>query len=385
MKDNIIKIEKDIWGSFDQNNSVGLYVGLSGMILFYDYLHQAYPIEEYENKLLAIIEKANQLIEEGVDSVSLCSGFAGYGIALLRLQNKSIDIDEEYFETIDGILLEEFKLLYESNNFDFLHESMGISMYFIERYKVSKNQNIFKVLQHFSHDLISKINADFKNVLVKSSENRGEYYSFGAAHGVAGYLNFLIYMEKNVEGLEIDIRKPLRICVDFLMSYKKYDNESKQYFANIFSLQSNEFIPSRLSWCQGDLGISNALYNTGVFLNDDDLVNESISLMNNSSKISFEDSGINDSGFCHGSAGALIQYYLAAKKYSLDYSLAIEQWFVILQKQTNNFEEFLCYDNLNQRYHAENNLLLGSAGIGLTLLTMEKKADTKWLETFNLY
>lgn len=385
MKNKIVRIEKDIWDSYNNSINVGLYTGLSGLILFYDCLYEAYPLEEYENKLLAVIEKANQLIEEGIDSVSLCSGIAGYGLALLRLKNKSIDIDEDYFDSIDAIFLDDFQQLYKSNNFDFLHEAMGMAMYFIERYKVNKNKNSFEILTIFFQDLVLKINTDFKNVLVKSGENRGEHYSFGVAHGVASYVNFLIYFKENISAINVDISRPLKICINFLMSYKKYDIESKQYFANVFLPETNSSIPSRLSWCQGDVGISNSIFNAGTFLNDKELINEAILLMNQSTKIKFEDSGVNDFGFCHGSAGLVIQYYLASKKYNIDYSSSIDYWLEVLEKQTNNFEEFLCYDNLNKKYQPEINLLLGSAGLGLTLLTLENKIGTKWLETFNLY
>jgi hypothetical protein len=381
----VLKIEKDIWVAFGKENRIGLYLGLSGYILFYDSLYKAYPVEEFENKLLAVIEKTNVLIEEGKSSISLCSGVAGYGLTLLRLKSSSIDISEDYFESIDAFLLEDFELLCESNNFDFMHEAMGIAMYFIERYKVNENLNAVSVLRVFAEKIINKINHDFKKVLVKSDESRGNYYSFGLAHGVASYLNFLIYLKTHFAALNTDISGTLRVCVDFLVSYKKYDTETKQYYANVISIETNKIIPSRLSWCQGDLGVSNALYNTGVFLNDSSLIKEAIALMNHSATISFEDSAVNDFGVCHGSAGILIQLYLASKKYNIDYSKEIDRWYETLKKQTNNFEEFLWFDNSSNQYIPETNLLVGSVGLGLILLTIENKIDTKWLEVINLY
>ncbi|EKT3958248.1 hypothetical protein NTJ28_002254, partial [Flavobacterium psychrophilum] len=164
MKDKILKIEKNIWNAYNKENNIGLYNGLSGFILFYDSLYKAYPVEEFENKLLAVIEKANELIEEKQNSISLCSGIAGYGLTLLRLKADSIDISEDYFESIDTFLLEDFEFLSESNNFDFMHEAMGIAMYFIERYKLNKNSVVAEVLDVFAEKLIYQINIDFKNV-----------------------------------------------------------------------------------------------------------------------------------------------------------------------------------------------------------------------------
>ena len=240
-QDKILKIEKNIWEAFSKEKRIGLYHGLSGFILFYDSLYKAYPLEEFENKLLTVIEKTNELIEERQNSVSLCSGVAGYGLALLRLKNNSIEISEDYYENIDTFLLEDFELQCKSNNYDFMHEAMGIAMYYVERYKSNKSPKITKILNVFAENLICKINIDFKKVLVKSDESRGDYYSLGMAHGVASYLNFLIYLKTHFTILKTDISGVLGICVDFLASYKEYDNQTNtKRFYNIVQISSKK-------------------------------------------------------------------------------------------------------------------------------------------------
>lgn len=381
----IFKIENYIWRNFNLETDSSLFTGLSGFILFYDSMNLAFPNQGFEEKLIAIIEKTNELIQENQNSVNLSSGIAGFGWALLRLNNKNVDIDQEYFESIDSILLEDFELHCNANEYDYMHEAMGIAMYFIEGYKKNKNDNLIAVLNKFSTSFIEKINLDFKNVLIKKDEDRGDYYSLGLAHGAASYLNFLIYLKTHFSELSLDISKSLRVCVDFLHQYKKYDNQSKQFYTNFIPLGDNRAIPSRMSWCQGDLGVSNALYNTGIYLNDNTIIDEAIDLMNNSSKINFGNSGVNDFGFCHGSAGILVQFYLASKKYKIDYDFQINSWLETLKKQTNDFEDFLWFDNSTNQYRQESNLLVGAIGLGLVLLTIENKIDLNWLETFNLH
>jgi len=382
MKNIVLKIEKSIWNSYDRELGIGLYSGLSGIILLYDYLSQTYNVEEYENKLLTIIEKVNELIENQGNVSSLCHGLSGYGLILLGLKNKDIEISEEYFENIDCYLLNDFNSFCESNEYDFMHGAMGIAMYFIERHRLGNHDHIISLLNVFGEKLIHKINTDFSETLVKSNETGQEYYTFGMAHGVAGYINFLIYLKKNLNSL--DITPSLKICISFLQRYKKYDNRSKQHYPNVFMLDSKENLPSRLSWCQGDLGISNAFYNAGIFLENKDLIQEAIDLMNHSAALRLEEAGVKDFGMCHGSAGILIQFYLASKKYDIDYSKEIEYWFDVIKKQTNNFDEFLSYDKEFNNYNAENNLLFGSVGLALTLLTIENQIDTEWLQILNL-
>lgn len=384
MKSILSKIEKDIWESIQNENKIGLLTGLSGVALFYKYLFEVYGNEDYQNKLSIIIEKINTSLSEVYCSSTLCDGLAGYGLVLLRLNSNCIDIDEDYFENIDSIILENLEKQSSNNNYDFLHGAMGMAMYFIERYKVKKSTTIFHLLNDFSKKLVSKINSDFEEILKKETAiyNCNCYY-FGIAHGVAGYLNFLTYLANNFKEIKEDIAKPLRICVDFLESYKKYDINSKQHYPNIILLETSIIHAARFGWCQGDLGVSNSLFNAGISLNDSSLIEQALCLMNETKSISIEESRVNDIGICHGSAGIVIQYYLASNKYDLDYSGEINRWFELIKKQTNNFEEFLAYDG--SVYNKSINLLDGSAGLGLTILTLENKIDTKWLEILNLH
>ena len=391
MKTNkrIFKIENTLWEYYKNDNStnVGLYIGLSGFILFYDSLYEVYKNDEFEEKLLEIIEKTNEIIEEQQNGIfsTLCSGIAGYGLVLSRIKNKNIDISEEYFESIDSLLLDDFIEFYESNRYDFMHEAMGVAMYFIERYKKSGNKGIEDVLLDFSKSLITKIHDNFQDILIKTNEGRGKHYSLGIAHGIAGYVNFLIYLKKHFSPLNIEISESLKICLALLHQNKKYDSRTKQYYQNVVIIDDEKGIPSRLSWCQGDLGISNAIFNAGVYLQEDSMIQESIDLMNNCARIKYEESGVVDFGFCHGTAGVLIQLFLSSKKNNIDYSAEIDRWFLVLKEQTQDFEKFPWYSNKDNKYIEEMNLLVGAAGLGLTLLTIDKKIDSNWLEIFNLH
>lgn len=384
MQDIILKIEKNIWSSVTDEVKIGILDGLSGVALFYNYLHEVYGGQEFLDKLLEVIEKINSIIETEYTKSSLCSGIAGYGIMLLRLEKNAIEIDESYFENIDSILLEDFEEQSAKNDYDFMHGSMGIAMYFIERNKLKKNTSIQKTLNIFSKNLITKIVAKFDDVLKSETAlDNGSCYYFGLAHGVAGYINFLAYLELNFKELEEDITDALRVCIAFLEPYKKIDLTSKQYYPNLYLFNSDSTVKARLAWCQGDLGISNSFYNAGLFLNDNDLKKEAIKIFNNTKELLPNETGINDYGICHGTIGILLQYHLAAIKFDIDNSEEINKWFKIIEEQTNNYESFWVFNQ--GEYIKEINILDGLVGFGLSMLTLEKKIDTKWMEILNLY
>ncbi|CAI2768650.1 lanthionine synthetase LanC family protein [Flavobacterium collinsii] len=383
MNGSILKIEKAIWESAMTDNRIGLMNGLSGVAMFYDNIYKAYGKEEYRNKLLSIVDRINSLLSENETSSNLCTGIAGYGLMLLRLQDKSIEIDEEYFEGIDLILQEDLYGSSEQNDYDYLHGSMGIAMYFIERHRTSKNDLIVEILDKFSKELIYKINYSFENVLVEPVFGDKQCYYFGLAHGVSGYLNFLVYLKKYFPEMDQDIRESLDIAITFLRNHKNRNINDVQYYPNLLILGINEFVKPIVAWCQGDLGISNALYTSGAYLNNDSLIKEAFQLVNNISTISLEDSGIGDFGMCHGCIGIIVQYHLASINLNHDYSEEINKWYKILERKTLNFEN-LKYSN-NDVVLTEINLLDGLAGLGLGLLTVDKKIDTNWLQLFNLH
>ncbi len=384
MQKIILEIEKKIWDSILIDERVGVLNGLSGIALFYKYLIDTYDVEEYHQKLITIVDKINYLISENDCLPSFCSGIAGYGWVLLQIQNKNIEIDDEYFQSIDLILSEALIQNCDNNDYDFLHGALGIAMYFIKRYELNKNDFAKNLLIEFTSNLSQKIELDIESVIVNKTDKTSEKsISFGLAHGVSGLLNFLIHLEKKLDGVDLNVELSIKKCLGFLSRFKKYDKQFKQYYPGYFMIEDNIIKNPRLGWCQGDLGIGNAMYNAGIFLNDKKIQDDSIKLIDETRKISFEESLVNDFAMCHGSTGILLQYHLASSKFDKDYSEIIQIWFDNLIVQTNEFNEFNAY--LTDKYISETNILYGSAGLGLTLLTLDNKINLGWLECLNLY
>ena len=386
MHDKFLKIEQNIWKSFESENRIGLLTGLSGMALFYSKMFEAFEYGSYRDKLLMVIEKINAILENEPCTSSLCSGIAGFGIVLMEIGDNCIEVDKEYYDTLDLILIDDLQSYSELDKYDFLHGSMGIAMYFIERCKMDKNLRNIEELNKFSENLIGKINNDlndfFTSEITLDPEDRFCIY-FGVAHGVSGCLNFLVYLKNNFSELKADIDHSLRSCISVLESYKKFDETSKQFYPNLFLLESKTTVNSRLSWCQGDLGVANSLFNCGIYLNDETLIDESRRLMNESKKLNLQESFVKDFGLCHGSTGIALQFGMASQKYNEDFSEEISYWLDIIAVQTENFQKFKFYSE--QKYIDESNLLEGTIGLGLTLLTLENKIDSNWMRAINLF
>lgn len=68
-------------------------------------------------------------------------------------------------------------------------------MYFIERYNKTKKKAVENVLVKFSKILLSKIDKDIENIFIVNEQQDIRSIYFGIAHGISGYLNFLISLK----------------------------------------------------------------------------------------------------------------------------------------------------------------------------------------------
>lgn len=330
------------------------------------------------------MEKINYLLNNKFSTFSICNGLAGYGWLLLQIKNNSIDIDAEYLFDLDEMLFEELNIQISSNNFDFLHGAIGIIIYFIERYKSRKDNFIECILTNFTLELIQKIHTNLNMLLeAPSGVDNSKCYYFGLAHGVSGLMNFLVHLDKSFLNSKIDITLPLTKCLNFLLQNKKFNEASNQFYPNSCDLNFDNNTIARLSWCQGDLGISNALFNVGLFLKDDSLIKESLALLENTQKIDLDKSFVKDFGFCHGSVGIMVQFYLMSKKTGFNYDKSILYWKNQLEFQTKNYQTFESF--VNNAYCNDTTVLTGAVGLALSIMTMEGTIDSKWLTCFNLF
>jgi lantibiotic biosynthesis protein len=384
MNNDLHNIENQIWNSVNVESRIGALDGLSGIALLYSYLAKVTNDDVYHKKLLHVIDRVNTLISKNEYDATFCSGIAGYGWVLLKIKDEHIEIDDDYFTAIDLILIEALDNDSINDYYDFLHGAMGIALYFIEKYNFKKEKNIELLLIKFTNELLNKINSQTELLFSNYSENtEKKLLYFGLAHGISGYLNFIIYLKKTLQNLVPDIDQSLISIINFIKKFKSYDNESKQFYPAQVDIENNNIINSRLGWCQGDLGMGNAIYNTGIYLNNAEIIAEGVELINNTKKISFINSKVKDFAICHGSSGIILQYYLDYKKTAQNNSLIIDTWYKELKDQTNNFVDFKSF--FIDEYVNETNVLNGSAGFALVILSIENQIELDWINCLNLF
>jgi lantibiotic modifying enzyme len=281
---------------------------------------------------------------------------------------------------IDEILLEFLKLQSDDYDYDFLHGSLGIGLYFVERHSITNNDYTKKIITEFYTNLLRNIQNNFENVISQKEIDGANSLYFGLAHGIAGILNSIYSSNRYIDFNQDLLKKSILKLLDVLVK-NELNNEFFKY-PNYYDLDNNLIIKSRLAWCQGDLGIGNSLMNSGLLLEDNDLYFKGQKIISRTFDLDINRCGINDVGICHGISGVLLQKWLYYEKSNIANKSSTTIWREYLKKQTKNYSDFKAFHK--GKYVDEINLLEGATGIALTKLTIENKINKNWISCLNL-
>ena len=265
---------------------------------------------------------------------------------------------------------------------DFLHGSIGLGAYLLDRYQYSASKMlIFDSLTALIHKL---------NDCAKDSRN------LGMAHGICAYIIFLIRYDLLFK--RSDVRMMIVSCVDTLLSFKKSKDDLAKgagFFPSIVEdIEKIDFnIP--LGWCYGDLTVCITLLKAGIYLDKQvykDIASEVVT--NTISRNTTDTAFIRDASFCHGSVG-IVKGYLQLRDInnSQDYlSETIDNW---VEKTIElcyhsggigGYKKFCGTEILNgiesDKYDSIVGMLDGTSGVGLVLTDYLYKNNINWERLF---
>ncbi len=381
---------KDIFKSLKKNDlnnekHIGAINGLSGLSLFYFYYGNYYKDNESWQLGNDMIEKSLNNISNGYNDLSFCYGIAGYGWTIDHLSQRGfIDVNsDEFLPNFDIVIFEKMISNLKSNNYDFLHGALGQGMYFLNRYKNTKENKLKikyrKILTRLITELLL-ISEETKSELKwytfeDFNDAKEKIYNLSLSHGQASIVNFLSRLLR-LDSYFSEIVEPLlRKSVVFLQKHQAISKGSS-LFPNWIRHNAESKYNSRLSWCYGDLGIAVSLWNAAVSLKDVNLKNQVIHIFKfNAKRKNINKCGILDAGICHGSFGVAKMYGYIYNETKVPLFLETrDYWMKIGLSQGKENEYNSGYQNWIGGWNKENpwkyeiNLLEGISGIGLNLL-----------------
>ncbi len=193
-------------------------------------------------------------------------------------------------------------------------------------------------------------------------------HDLGLAHGASGVIG-LLGCTAATGVTEEKSRLLLNDAVEWLRSQRLYDSTSS------FPAWSDPDVarrPARAAWCHGDPGVASALLVAARATRDERMERRALAIARQAAIRPPFESGVTDSGFCHGSAGLAHQFN---RMYQVtgDEELRLAARFWVEQTLAMGMPD-----------PQKPGLLRGAAGVALSLLAAASDVEPSWDRVFLL-
>lgn len=340
-----------------------------------------YGVEDiFKNSLATTFQNPRMNFSDGISGV-------GWMLQLL--------VEEELLEYADvkEVLeqIDEFSSYFalqtlRNGNHDFLYGAVGEMVYLLSR--ASYNNNVKNSLVEIGNTLIEKSEKSVDGIywyesefMLEPDQKNSEVINLGISHGQASKI--VIFSKLIENGIEVDrYREVLLKAVNYTLSCKHKYTEKTMFPGVIENNKGNE---SAFWWSYGDLGIGIALYQAGKALGNVEIIKEAESIYLHYQNTKIEETGIIEPSLCRGTSGVAMMYhnmflntgnksFQQTSNYWFDETLKLAKYvddsiggFKFLNNYSSNRDEWF--------YQSNPNVLMGTSGVGLALLS--KLSDTK--------
>lgn len=368
----------------------GLFNGFTGNALFYAYHYQITGKEEDLHALEETVTKTIAAFEVADQPYSHCGGMAGMAWCLQHLvQLGYIEADNlnDVFEEVD-IWLGDYMLAdLKEHRYDFLHEGLGIALYFAERCPHPVAQRYLEAAVQLLAESVQPlaVGHSWKDQFSRIHYNIDQdCYNLGLSHGVPAIISVLGKIhEKGIATAQS--RDLMHGALQWLLSTRNTgDEEGHALFGTLVDAHNNSLgnRNSRLGWCYGDLGIATTFWNAGQQLQHPAYQDTAAEILAYTFRHRNHTNGmVVDAGLCHGAAG-IAQVFRRFHRNTGDALLgnAADQW-MDHTLQFRVFEDGLAGFKAKEKseYVKCYNFLEGIAGIGLAMIAaLDKDISPDW-------
>ena len=235
----------------------------------------------------------------------LYNGLAGMAWAIQYSATRLAEpefVDQDLSDLFE--VIEDFLNLDEPLEYDLIGGIVGIGMFALTLQSGWRERLIKKVLERLEASAISVEHGvawqtpSFRNAKpADPTHAQSPEFNLGIAHGVPGVVNFLAQCSLREVGGE-HARGLLQLATEWLCR-----QALRSPGQSCFGYVAGSSTPSRAAWCYGDPGIAVALVNASSALGSSAINDHALSVVRRSAARNMVDSGVVDTGYCHGTAG----------------------------------------------------------------------------------
>jgi lantibiotic modifying enzyme len=365
-----------------------IFGGYAGNTLYMYYASVFHQNTDYRTQ-------ADEMLESLVGQLSFkqysyCNGLAGVGWLLCHLQtNQLIDPQDNIFEEVDSLLVQDMLKQLKVGKYDYLHEGLGLTHYLLHQLP---NPTIQEGLEEVVELLMQQNKATTTedaywyavlNPLRKPDEATHIGVNLSLSHGLTSIAFILAELYK--KDIATETTKNLLLKLLHYIWSCQLDTSFACCFPNVIE----ENVPpthSRLAWCYGDVGMGIALWQVAKMIGHEGYQAKAIDVLLHSTKRrNIVENYVLDAGLCHGSAGLLHIYNRMYQHTGIEaFKETALYWLqVTLDKAT--FEDGLAgfktyYASAPTNWRNEVGILEGVAGIGLVLMAATSTIEPAWDE-----
>ncbi|WDF56033.1 lanthionine synthetase LanC family protein [Mucilaginibacter sp. KACC 22063] len=371
-----------------------LFSGKLGRILYLAYNYKLLGNEENIETAVTYLDELFDYFKSGSPEAileipwvlpSLCR------VIMTLNQDNIIDIelqDDEFF-VFDEMVYKSAKTYLANNNIDFLYGAAGALSYLVNRIDYNGKIKDY-ITDAFESLMLLKMEDEhgvrFFNSHI-SKQNRSADIDLGVAHGQSGLILVLLdiykagILQPEIRGLIIGMlkyilgleRKPER--ADGVYSY--FPVTIDENFARTAPENIKKY-NDRMGWCYGDLNIALVFYRCADVLNMPELLIKADTLGRDTcTRLTEEESGIENAHLCHGSASMVLMYNALYREQPLPEYMDTKNFWM---EYTHNYIQ-------NELKDPESNgraeqLLMGIPGVMLVLINEALGGNQKWQSIF---
>ena len=367
--------------------------GSAGVAVFYSYMNEAEPEAGHDDTAMACLDAAIQAVAEQELMPHYYAGFPGVAWAVEHLRGRLFEMDEgdeDPNEEIDQAVRDRLSLSPWRADYDLIVGLVGLGVYALERLpRPAAAENIGRVLDRLEEIAVHLPEGTtwftppellWEGARVYAPEG---YYNLGVAHGVPGVIAWLA--EVVASGVEAErARALLGSAVPWLLA-QRHDGSAGFVFSSSV-VAGKPPAGSRLAWCYGDPGVATALFLAGRLAGEPTWERDALEIARIAIRRTIEESGVNDPGLCHGSAGlGLLFNRLWQASGDEEMAEAARFWFRYTldnRRPGEGIGGFQAWEpeRLGDDFQwlTRPGLLTGSAGIGLALLSATTDLEPAW-------
>ncbi|UCS92399.1 lanthionine synthetase C family protein [Echinicola marina] len=354
-----------------KENEIGLMGGKSGLIIFFIYYYRHTQDRKYLDFALSELEASYNALSNYDFNFTFSSGLSGFAWTVEHINTFGFyKLDtENILGELDSYIIEQLKLLANRKNFDFLHGSIGIGIYFLSKDKI--NIKIKEAITFLVNELYKNAIFDSNGHVTWANMENGNILpiNLGLSHGIPA---ILVFLGKAIEK-KINTKKAEEMInggIKFLLN-NKLSTDLHGCFYHYTTAPNKYSSKSRLAWCYGDLSVGSALLQLSNIDGFEYLKNSAIEIFLHSTKrLSPEENLVKDACLCHGAIGIAYIFYKSYLSYpDPDLLTCSNYWYRVglkMRKQDENYHFIL--DPRTEVPEINYGYLEGTAGVGLGLL-----------------